>query len=200
MDLQVTHYLGITLAYLVGSISSSIVIARLMQLPDPRSLGSGNPGATNMLRTGSKKAAVLTLIGDLLKGLIPLLIARSLGFDVWVLCLMGLAAIIGHMYPAYYQLRGGKGVATTIGVLLGINWMLAAAWVSVWIMTAKFTGYSSLAALVATALIPLVAYFMNLPISVMYLTGTIVILVFWRHQSNIKNLVNGTESKIGSKS
>lgn len=199
MDSQVIYGLGIILAYLAGSISSSILIARIFQLPDPRSLGSGNPGATNMLRTGSKKAAALTLIGDLLKGLIPLLVARSLGFDMLMLCLMAMAATIGHMYPIYYQFRGGKGVATTLGVLLGINWILAIAWIATWISTAKLSGYSSLAALVATALLPVVAYFMQLQAIVIYLTGAIAILVIWRHRSNIKNLLNGKESKIGAK-
>ncbi len=196
---QLIYALCIILAYLAGSISSSILIARLFHLPDPRSLGSGNPGATNMLRTGSKKAAALTLVGDLLKGLIPLLIARYFGIELFVLCLMGMAATIGHMFPIYYQFRGGKGVATTLGVLLGINWILALVWVATWISTAKLTGYSSLAALVATALLPIVAYLLNLPAIVMYLTGGIAILVIWRHQSNIKNLLNGQETKIGAK-
>tara|TARA_R110002096_G_scaffold231516_1_gene421250 strand:- start:596 stop:1198 length:603 start_codon:yes stop_codon:yes gene_type:complete len=199
MDSQVIYGFSIILAYLAGSISSSIIIARILQLPDPRNLGSGNPGATNMLRTGNKKAAALTLTGDLLKGLIPLLIARGLGFDLLVLCLMGMAATIGHMYPVYYQFRGGKGVATTIGVLLGIHWLLAIIWVAIWISTAKLTSYSSLAALVATTLIPVIAYFMQQPAMVLYLTGGIAILVIWRHQTNIKNLLAGKESKIGKK-
>jgi glycerol-3-phosphate acyltransferase PlsY len=199
MDSQVIYGLGIILAYLAGSISSSILIARCLQLPDPRSLGSGNPGATNMLRTGSKKAAAFTLLGDLLKGLIPLLIARSLGFDLLLLCLMGLAAIIGHMYPIYYKFRGGKGVATSLGVLLGVNWILAIVWIVVWMSSAKLTGYSSLAALVATASLPIVAYFMHLPMIVIYLTSAIAILIIWRHQSNIRNLLTGKESKIGKK-
>ena len=167
MDSQVIYGIGVILAYLAGSISCSILIARLLRLPDPRSLGSGNPGATNMLRTGSKKAAAFTLIGDLLKGLIPLLIARSLNFDLFILCLMGMVATLGHMYPIYYQFRGGKGVATTLGVLLGINWILAVVWVASWISTAKLSGYSSLAALVATALLPVVAYLM--PVSYTHL-------------------------------
>ena len=196
---QLIYALCIILAYLIGSISSSILIARIFNLPDPRSLGSGNPGATNMLRTGSKKAAALTLIGDLLKGLIPLLIARYFGIDLFVLCLMGMAATIGHMFPLYYQFHGGKGVATTLGVLLGINWMLALVWVATWVSTAKLTGYSSLAALVATALLPIVAYLLNLPAIVIYLTCSIAILVIWRHKSNIKNLISGKESKISAK-
>lgn len=193
---QLIYALCIILAYLAGSISSSIIIARLLHLPDPRSLGSGNPGATNMLRTGSKKAAALTLAGDLLKGLIPLLIARYFGIELFVLCLMGIAATIGHMFPIYYQFRGGKGVATTLGVLLGINWLLAIVWIATWISTAKLTGYSSLAALIATGLLPVTAYLINLPSIVIFLTCSIAILVIWRHQSNIKNLLSGNESKI----
>ncbi|MDW3096028.1 MAG: glycerol-3-phosphate 1-O-acyltransferase PlsY [Gammaproteobacteria bacterium] len=198
-NLQLIYAVCIILAYLAGSISSSILIARALHLPDPRSLGSGNPGATNMLRTGSKKAAALTLIGDLLKGLIPLLIARYFGVELFVLCLMGMAATIGHMFPIYYRFCGGKGVATTLGVLLGINWMLALVWVVTWVSTAKLSGYSSVAALVATALLPIAAYFINLPAAVIYLTGCIAILVIWRHQSNIKNLLSGKETKINAK-
>lgn len=199
MDSQVVYGLSIILAYLAGSISSSILIARLFQLPDPRSLGSGNPGATNMLRTGSKKAAAFTLIGDLLKGLIPLLIARALGANLTLLCLMGLAATLGHMYPVFYQFRGGKGVATTLGVLFGINWLLATIWIATWISTAKLSGYSSLAALVATALLPVIAYLLQLPMIVIYLMLIIAVLVIWRHQSNIKNLLAGKESKLSAK-
>jgi glycerol-3-phosphate acyltransferase PlsY len=112
---------------------------------------------------------------------------------------MGLAAIIGHMYPIYYKFRGGKGVATTLGVLVGINWILAIIWVATWMSSAKLTGYSSLSALVATALMPMVAYFMHLPMIVIYLTGAIAIIIIWRHQPNIKNLLNGKESKIRTK-
>lgn len=199
MPEQSIYMVSIVIMYLIGSISSSILIARLLNLPDPRGLGSGNPGATNMLRTGSKKAAVFTLVGDLLKSLIPLLIARYFGFELFALCLMGLAAIIGHMYPIYYQFRGGKGVATTVGVLLAINWQLALSWGVIWLITAMVTRFSSLAAIVATTSLPVVAYFLNLPTYLLLTTVAIVVLVIWRHQSNIRNLLSGKEDKIGAK-
>ena len=131
MSAQIVYSISILIAYLVGSIPSAVIISRIMSLPDPRSLGSGNPGATNVLRTGNKKAAAMTLAGDLLKGLIPILIGHWLGFDTAVLCLMGMAAIIGHMYPIFLGFKGGKGVATTLGVLLGINWLLAIGWICI---------------------------------------------------------------------
>ena len=199
MPEQSIYMVSIVIMYLIGSISSSILIARLLNLPDPRGLGSGNPGATNMLRTGSKKAAVFTLVGDLLKSLIPLLIARYFGFELFALCLMGLAAIIGHMFPIYYQFRGGKGVATTVGVLLAINWHLALSWGVIWLITAMVTRFSSLAAIVATISLPIVANFLILPTYLLLTTVAIVVLVIWRHQSNIRNLLSGKEDKIGSK-
>ena len=195
--LPIDIIIAVFIAYLIGSISCAIVFAKWMRLPDPRQLGSGNPGATNMLRTGSKKAAALTLAGDLLKSLIPLLIARYLNFDTVSLCLMGGAAILGHMYPLYYQFRGGKGVATTLGVLLALHWPLALIWVFVWIIMAKLVGYSSLAALTATVLLPIVAWYLALPSSTITLMTVISVLVVWRHRTNISNLIQGKESRIG---
>ena len=200
MDLTIINLLGILISYLIGSISSSILIARAMNLPDPRNLGSGNPGATNMLRTGNKKAAAITLFGDLLKGLLPVLVARSFNVDSYVLCLIGLAAIIGHMYPIYYRFTGGKGVATTLGVLLGIHWQLALIWVAMWLVMAKLFRYSSLAALVATVLLPVSSYLLNQPSVVTITCIIIAILVIWRHRSNINKLLSGQESKIKNKS
>ena len=199
MNMPLIYGLSVLAAYLIGSISCSILIARVMQLPDPRSLGSGNPGTTNMLRTGSKKAAVITLLGDLLKGLIPILIARWIGFDLLILCLMALAAIIGHIFPVYYRFKGGKGVATTLGVFLAISWQLAICCVVIWICIAKITGYSSLAAILTIAFLPITAYFFNQPLIVIYLACFVAIVVIWRHQSNIKNLLSGKESRIGQK-
>ena len=167
-----------------------------MHLPDPRKLGSGNPGATNMLRTGNKKAAVLTLLGDLLKGLIPVIVARWFNVDTFVLCLISLAAIIGHMYPIYYRFAGGKGVATTLGILIGLQWQLALVWLALWLITAKLSGYSSLAALVATALIPIASYLLRLPNVVTMTCIIIALLIIWRHRANIKNLICGDEPKI----
>lgn len=199
MTLTITNTIGIILSYLIGSISSSIITARVMNLPDPRSLGSGNPGATNMLRTGSKKAAAITLIGDLLKGLIPLLIARWFQVENTYLCLIGLAAVIGHMYPVYYRFAGGKGVATTLGVLIGMQWQLALVWVALWITTAKLTGYSSLAALVAITALPIFSYLFKFSNAVTITCLIIAAFVIWRHRSNINNLISGKESKIKSK-
>lgn len=199
MTEQTIYMLAVLVMYLIGSISSSIIVARVMRLPDPRGLGSGNPGATNMLRTGSKKAAAYTLVGDLLKSLIPLLIARYYGFELFALCLIGLAAIIGHMFPIYYHFRGGKGVATTLGVLLAIHWPLALCWGVIWLSTAVITRFSSLAAIVATISLPIVSYLFNLSIYLLITTSVIVVLIVWRHQSNIRNLIAGKEDKIGAK-
>ena len=196
MSLQATYSIAIFIAYLLGSISSAVIVARLMSLPDPRSLGSGNPGATNVLRTGNKKAAVITLLGDLLKGLLPVLLARWLHFEPLALCAVGLAAIIGHMYPVFLGFKGGKGVATTLGVLLGISWPLAVGWVIIWLSVAKISGYSSLAALIATMILPLAAWLLNYSQAIVLLTIAISLLIVWRHRGNIKNLASGKETKI----
>ena len=198
MTITLSNLVGILVSYLLGAISSSILIAKMMNLPDPRNLGSGNPGATNMLRTGSKKAAALTLLGDLLKGLIPVLIARGFNLETHIICLVGLAAIIGHMYPIYYSFSGGKGVATYLGVLFGLHWQLALIWLALWLTSAKLSGYSSLAALVATAVMPLASWLLELPDALTATCALIALLVTWRHQSNIKNLLSGKESKIKS--
>lgn len=197
MSLQATYSIAILIAYLLGSISSAVIVARIMSLPDPRSIGSGNPGATNVLRSGNKKAAAITLLGDLLKGLIPVLLAAGLHFDPLPLCSVGLAAIIGHMYPVFLGFKGGKGVATTLGVLFGVSWPLALGWIIVWLSVARISAYSSLAALVATALLPIAAWLMNYSHAVVLLTLAISALVVWRHRGNIKNLQSGKETKIG---
>lgn len=197
MSLQATYSIAILIAYLFGSISSAVIVARIMSLPDPRNIGSGNPGATNVLRTGNKKAAAITLLGDLLKGLIPVLLAAGLQFEPLALCAVGLAAIIGHMYPIFLGFKGGKGVATTLGVLFGVSWPLALGWIIVWLSVARISAYSSLAALVATVLLPIAAWLMNYSQAVVLLTLVISILVVWRHRGNIKNLLSGKETKIG---
>ena len=193
------YSLAILLTYLVGSVSSAILIAGWLNLSDPRSLGSGNPGATNMLRTGSRKAAALTLLGDLLKGLLPLLLGHYLNLPLHVICLMAVAAIIGHMYPVYYRFKGGKGVATSVGVLLGVDSLLAFIWITIWLTSALITRYSSVSALVATGALPVSAYFLHPARPVLFLTIAIMALVIWRHRSNIKNLMAGKEDKIGAK-
>jgi len=147
-------YLLIVLAYLLGSISAAIITCKLMGLPDPRTVGSNNPGATNVLRHGGKKAAAITLLGDGLKGLIPVLLGKAFGLTETWLIIIGIAAFLGHLYPVFYQFKGGKGVATAIGVFLGVNIWGGLAFVATWLVMAKGFKISSLAALIATALSP----------------------------------------------
>ena len=197
----------IPLAYLIGSISFAVVVSKCMRLPDPHSYGSGNPGATNVLRTGNKRAAVLTLLGDALKGFIAVVLARMiLGQDAltsslnsWILCGVVVAVFLGHLFPIFHGFKGGKGVATACGILFGINWILGLATLATWIIVAKFMRYSSLAALAAAVFAPI--YFVFLfgfhPMGIALLV--VCALLIWRHRSNICNLMNGTESRIGSK-
>lgn len=197
----------IPIAYLIGSVSFAVVVSKCMRLPDPHTYGSGNPGATNVLRTGNKLAAVLTLIGDALKGYIAVMLARVLLGDEsltstlgsWVLCGVVVAVFLGHLFPIFHGFKGGKGVATACGILFGINWILGAATLSTWIIVAMFMRYSSLAALSAAVFGPI--YFVFLfglqPMGAALLV--VCILLIWRHRSNIQNLMNGTESRIGSK-
>jgi glycerol-3-phosphate acyltransferase PlsY len=183
-------------AYLLGSISSAILVCRLMGLPDPRTQGSRNPGATNVLRIGGKKAAALTLVGDSLKGLVPMLAGHLLGVGPEVLAATGLAAFLGHLYPVFFGFRGGKGVATALGVQLGLYWPIGLSVAALWLAMAKLVRISSLSALVSMALAPLVVWlFWPEPV----LVGAqilISLLLFWRHRSNIHNLLAGREDRI----
>jgi glycerol-3-phosphate acyltransferase PlsY len=185
------------LAYLLGSVSSAVVIARLMGLQDPRDVGSKNPGATNILRYGGKAAAILTLAGDILKGVIPVLIARTLTADAVIVTLTGFAAFLGHLFPVFFGFRGGKGVATALGVWLALNPWVGLLLIATWVLMAVLFRYSSLSALTASVAAPL--YVAWLSPGMPYLATMIVmsaILVF-RHRSNIRNLLAGTETKIG---
>jgi glycerol-3-phosphate acyltransferase PlsY len=194
-------------AYLIGSISFAVVVSKCMRLPDPHSYGSGNPGATNVLRTGNKLAAVLTLIGDALKGYFAVMLARLLLGDEsltstlssWWLCGVVIAVFLGHLFPIFHGFKGGKGVATACGILFGINWILGLATLGTWIIVATFMRYSSLAALAAAVFGPI--YFVFLfgfqPMAIALVL--VCSLLIWRHRSNITNLMNGTESRIGSK-
>lgn len=191
----------------MGSINSSIIVSKAFSLPDPRSLGSGNPGATNVLRTGNKLAAVITLAGDLLKGLLPVLVVEFFTADTLLVAATGVAALLGHMYPIYYRFQGGKGVATMLGVLLGFDWMLAIIWAVTWLITAKLFRYSSLAALIATAITLIISFltsnswlaYRDNNSYIIIAFAIISVFVFWRHRSNIKNILAGTESRIGKK-
>ncbi len=149
-----TGHILVLVAYLLGSLSSAIIVCRLAGLPDPRSDGSGNPGATNVLRLGGKKPAIVTLAGDMLKGLLPVLLGHALGLAPVLLALVGLAAFLGHLYPVFFRFQGGKGVATALGVLLGLDWVVGLATVATWLAVAFLTRYSSLSALIATGLAP----------------------------------------------
>ena len=185
--------------YLLGSLSSAVIVARLMGLRDPREVGSKNPGATNVLRYGGKKAAIATLAGDMLKGVIAVLIARWLSTDPVVIGATMVTAFLGHLYPVFFGFKGGKGVATALGAFLGANFWLGLAVVVTWLLMAFITRYSSLSALVATAAAPFYTwYFIN---DVPHVIAVIVIAVilFWRHRSNIRNLLTGKENKIGYK-
>ena len=180
--------------YLLGSLSSAIIVSRLMGLPDPRTQGSGNPGATNILRTGGKKAAAITLFGDLLKGLIPVLLARALGASLEIQLLVATAAFLGHLYPLFFGFAGGKGVATAAGVLLALDWRVGLAALATWLLMFKLKKISSLSALTATALTPLYIWLITGSRDFVLFGIVLAVVVFWRHRSNIRKLLDGTET------
>ncbi len=186
-------------AYLLGSVATAIVVSRLLGLPDPRTMGSGNPGATNVLRTGRKGAALATLLGDLLKGLLPVALARLLEVGEVTLIATALAAFLGHIYPVFFQFRGGKGVATALGVLLGLAPWLGLAVLGVWLLVAATLRYSSLAALIAAATAPVIAWGLGLGAAAIIGVTFMSALLIARHRGNIQRLLNGTESRIGAK-
>lgn len=188
------EWLLIPVAYLSGSISSAIIVCRLMGLPDPREEGSGNPGATNVMRIGGKKAAAITLLGDMLKGLIPVLVAQSLDADPLILSGVVLAAFLGHLYPIFFGFAGGKGVATSFGVLLGANWMVGLAVALTWYTVYKLFKISSLSALIAASLAPLYVYFIMGMQALVYIAALIAVILIWRHKSNIQRLIAGEEA------
>jgi len=185
--------------YLTGSISAAIITCKLMGLPDPRSTGSKNPGATNVLRLGGKKAAIITLAGDLIKGLVPVVVAHLLGASEAVLALTGLAAFLGHLYPVFFGFKGGKGVATALGVYFGLSWQAGLVFVATWLIIAAITRISSLSALIATLAIPVFFYTQVGAPWMSAATIIMAILIYWRHRSNIRNMLNGTEKRIGQK-
>lgn len=193
------YLMAVSLAYSVGSISSAIVVCRCLGLPDPRTQGSRNPGATNVLRLSGKGAAAVTLTGDLLKGLAPLLVGRLLDAPETWLASMGLAVLLGHVYPVFFGFQGGKGVATYIGVLYGLVWPAGIAFTLAWLLVAYLFRYSSLAALAATASSPVFVLLFH-P-SPLYLLAVVIMvaLVVWRHRPNIEKLLAGTEGKMGAK-
>lgn len=190
-------WLLIPLAYLLGSVSSAVLISRLFGLPDPREQGSKNPGATNVLRLGGKKAAILTLLGDASKGLVPVLLARAWHADEIVTAATGVAAFLGHLYPVFFLFKGGKGVATALGVLLGFSWPLGLAAALTWIAVAALFRISSLAALSAAAATPFYAWLLSHSTELTAATTVLAVLLTWRHRANIGRLICGEESRLG---
>jgi glycerol-3-phosphate acyltransferase PlsY len=185
-------------AYLLGSISSAIIVCRLMGLPDPRSQGSNNPGATNVLRIGGKKAAAITLLGDSMKGLLPMIAAHLLDSTPLVLACTGMAAFLGHLYPLFFRFRGGKGVATALGVQFGLHWGIGLAVALIWLTVAKLINISSLSALISMALAPLIVWLIWPDTQLVVMQLLISSILFWRHRSNIQNLLQGSEESISN--
>ncbi len=195
-------------AYLVGSLSFAVIVSRVMGLSDPRSYGSKNPGATNVLRSGSKKAAVVTLLLDAAKGWLPVALVQwygeRYGLQAGTVALVALGAFLGHLYPVFFRFQGGKGVATAAGVLLGLHWALGLATLVTWILIAVFFRYSSLAALVAAVFAPVYYIFgdglaWRMDGEVLFAVSLMSLLLIYRHAENIGRLVRGTESRLGQK-
>ena len=183
-------------AYLLGSISAAIIVCKTLGLSDPRTGGSGNPGTTNVMRLYGKKAAFLTLVGDIFKGIIPVLLAKVIVNSEFIIAICGLAAFLGHIFPIYFKFEGGKGVATLIGILFATHWLLGVSYIITWILTALIFRYSSLAALIAVLPIPIYSYFIEHNNQYTISFAVIAIILFWRHKPNIYNLLNGKEDNI----
>ena len=203
MSFSMPSLVALLLAYLIGSISFAVLVSRAMGLSDPRSYGSGNPGATNVLRSGNKLAAILTLAGDAAKGAVAVLLAQAFaarfGFTGLVITCAGLAAFIGHLYPVFHRFQGGKGVATAAGVLLALSPALGLCTLGTWLLVAAITRYSSLAALLAAVCAPFFAWWLSGPDAVIVPIVIMSGLLIWRHRQNIAKLAAGTESRIGKK-
>jgi acyl phosphate:glycerol-3-phosphate acyltransferase len=199
MDPLLTPVIAAAAGYLLGSVSFAIVVSRLMALPDPRSYGSKNPGATNVLRSGSKAAAVLTLAGDGAKGWFAVWLAWRLTGDATVAAAAGLAAFLGHLWPVFHRFVGGKGVATAAGVLLGLDWRVGVGTIATWLIIAAFLRYSSLAALVASIFAPLATFFL-MGFGAPFLAVLVMAaLLVWRHKANIARLMAGEEPRLGAR-
>jgi len=190
---MINQIIFISSAYLIGSLSFGIITSRLLNLSDPRTIGSKNPGATNVLRTGNKLAAVLTLLGDILKATIVLKVAMILDLNDLEIMQVSLAVLIGHTYPVYYKFKGGKGVATALGILLAINWILALSAIFIWLVIFSIWKYSSLAAIVTCFLVPIISFLLNESFYVFLTNILIATLIIFRHRLNIKNLIRGEE-------
>jgi glycerol-3-phosphate acyltransferase PlsY len=200
IDVNPIAIVQIIAAYLLGSIAFGILVSRLFGLPDPRTVGSGNPGATNVLRSGKKLAAALTLIGDAFKGWFPVWIAMQSEDLMWVTSAVAIAVFIGHLYPIFYKFKGGKGVATALGVVLAISPMLALLLVLVWVVVFLLTKYSSLAAIISALALPIYVWswleaYQDYELVFIFISAMLI----WRHRSNIQKLLKGTEAGFGKK-
>lgn len=187
------------ISYLAGSISSAIIVCRAFGLPDPRTTGSNNPGATNVMRLGGKKAAIITLVGDLLKGLIPVAIVNLLALSPLALALSALGAFLGHLFPIFFGFKGGKGVATAFGAILGLSPLVALCAFGTWILVFLTTKISSLSALTAAVLAPLFLYLFKAPLEVVLVVIVMDLLLIYRHKANISRLLKGEEGKMNLK-
>jgi len=194
-----TVWLLVPLAYLMGSLSTAVIVSKLFGLPDPRKQGSKNPGATNVLRLGGKKAAAITLAGDAVKGLIPVMLAQYLGTTTDMVAAVGLAAFLGHLYPVFFGFKGGKGVATALGVLSGFSGWVGLSVLATWILMAVVFRYSSLSALTAALLAPVYVWFILKSPALAGAALAMALLLVSRHRANIERLLKGEESHIGSK-
>lgn len=190
----------ILIAYLFGSISSAIIVCRLWRLPDPRTQGSGNPGATNVLRIGGKLPAALTLLGDVLKGVLPVLLAKWIGLEAAGLALVAFAAFFGHLFPLFFRFEGGKGVATALGCLLALAYPVALWWMLTWILIVFIFRYVSLASMVASIATPLFMLILGYPMPYTLVTIAMTLLLIYRHHDNLAKLLSGTEKKIAKRS
>lgn len=196
---MILDILLVALAYLFGSVSAAIVTCRLLGLPDPRGGGSGNPGATNVLRLGGRKAAAITLAGDFLKGTVPVSVAMTLDMGAATVAAVGLAAFLGHLFPVFFGFRGGKGIATGLGVLLAWSWQALLLTLGTWLLVAALFRYSSLAGMTSFLLASVWLWTFGAPPPVIAAMLLITAATLWRHRSNISKLLNGTEGKIGQR-
>lgn len=200
MSVTAIPVIWIAAAYLLGSIAFGILVSKMFGLPDPRTVGSGNPGATNVLRSGKKSAAALTLLGDVFKGWFPVWLALQSGMLMWVVSAVGVAVFLGHLYPIFYKFKGGKGVATALGVMLAISPMLGLAAIVTWVVAFTISRYSSLGAIVAAILAPAYAWILLSAYKDYFITVLVMsLLLVWRHRTNIQKLLAGTESGFGKK-
>ena len=191
--------LAIVAAYLLGSVPFAMISSKVFGLADPRTYGSGNPGATNVLRSGNKKAALMTLIGDALKGAVAVIVAQQMGLSDTLIALVALAVFLGHLYPIFLKFKGGKGVATAAGVLLALDPILGLAVAGTWLLVAYVSRYSSLAALIAAASAPVIAVLMHGATNQTIVVGILGMALIGKHWQNIQRLLAGQESKIGGK-